>query len=363
MEAPDRAMIARTVRGFARFALALFGVFACAGCMASGQSVAVVAPPDRLGDVEFRRLIEQFSEPGGTFHSENYLSNENRYQTVISELVTRAKPGRLYVGVGPEQNFTYMSALRPRMAFIVDIRRGNLREHLLYKALMELSSNRAEFLSRLFGRRVPAGVGPASSVNDLFDAFSAAPPSEPLFAETMKAVTDVLQRRHGLGLPREDLTEMEGIYRTAFYADGPGMMYRRTDGIDAGRRPTYAELMTWDDGAGRQRSYLVDEASFAFLKDLQTRNLVVPIVGDFGGPKALRAVARYAREHGLTVSAFYLSNVEMYLHRDGKYAAFCASVAAMPLDASSTFIRSQPAGGGFYSLLGPIQSETRGCGG
>jgi len=97
------------------------------------------------------------------------------------------------------------------------------------------------------------------------------------------------------------------------------------------------------------------------LKDLETRNLVVPVVGDFGGPKALRAIARYAREHGAVVSAFYLSNVEQYLRQDGKWNAFCASVASMPLDASSTFIRSQSGGGGFISLLGGMQAETRGC--
>ena len=64
----------------------------------------------------------------------------------------------MYLGVGPEQNFTYITAVRPRMAFILDIRRGNLQEHLLYKALFELSADRAEFLSRLFSRPRAAGL-------------------------------------------------------------------------------------------------------------------------------------------------------------------------------------------------------------
>jgi hypothetical protein len=343
---------------------------ALAGLLAASILAAAPSPrlaraaltlPERLTDRAFWEITEQFSEPGGTFHSENYISNENRYQTVIPDLVTRVRPGGLYLGVGPEQNFTYMTAVRPRMAFIIDIRRGNLQEHLFYKALLELSADRPEFLSRLFGRPRPAGLGANSSVGQLFAAFATAPPSDTLFRATLKAVLDQLTTKHGFALHPGDATAIEAIYRTAFYTDGPNLMYRRTDGINAGRRPTYAELMSDDDGTGKQRSYLTAESSFAFVKDLETRNLVVPIVGDFGGPKALRSIARYAREHGAIVSAFYLSNVEQYLRQDGKWNAFCGSVASMPLDGSSTFIRSQPVGGGFMSTLGPMQEETSAC--
>ena len=59
------------------------------------------------------------------------------------------------MGVGPEQNLTYVAAFRPRIAFVVDIRRQNLLHHLWYKAVFELSPTRAEFLSRLFARALP----------------------------------------------------------------------------------------------------------------------------------------------------------------------------------------------------------------
>ena len=58
----------------------------------------------------------------------------------------------------PEQNFTYIAALKPKMAFIIDIRRGNLQLHLMYKALFELSSDRADFIFRLFSRKRPEGT-------------------------------------------------------------------------------------------------------------------------------------------------------------------------------------------------------------
>ena len=94
--------------------------------------------PAQIGDDAFWRMISEFSEPGGYFRSDNFLSNENAFQFVIPELSKRESPGGVYLGVGPEQNFTYLVALQPKLAFIIDIRRQNMLEHLLYKALIEL---------------------------------------------------------------------------------------------------------------------------------------------------------------------------------------------------------------------------------
>src|SRR5262245_59230961 len=160
----------------------LAGILLAIGISAAPASPAIPGLaaadlPARLTDQQFWELVKAFSEPGGTFHSDNFVSNEGRYQLVIPTLVTRARPGRLYIGVGPEQNFTYMVAIRPRMAFIIDIRRGNLQEHLLYKALMEMSSDRADFLSRLFSRERPAGLGASSTVEALFAAYDKVQPT------------------------------------------------------------------------------------------------------------------------------------------------------------------------------------------
>ena len=117
------------------------------------------------------------------------------------------------------------------------------------------------------------------------------------------------------------------------------------------------------DASGVMRSYLASEAHFKVLKDLQSRNLVVPVVGDFAGPRAIRAIGAYLKARGATVGTFYLSNVEQYL---GDYGAFCRNVQALPLDASSVFIRSSSGGGfgrggRFVNSLGPMVEETRMC--
>src|SRR5262249_7186895 len=115
--------------------------------------------PDRLSDEAFWKLIADLSEQGGSFVSDNFVSNELGVQDVLSTLVEGRKPGGVYLGVGPEQNFTYIAALKPKIAFVFDIRRQNMIEHLTYKALFELSTDRADFLSRLFSRPRPSELG------------------------------------------------------------------------------------------------------------------------------------------------------------------------------------------------------------
>src|SRR6185295_17723093 len=136
-----------------------------------GRSVAARSITLPVSDQEFWQLVEDFSEPNGYFRSDNFLSNENAFQHVIPRLQSTLPRGGVYVGVGPEQNFTYLVALRPKLAFIVDIRRGNLDEHLLYKAFIEMSADRADFLSRLFARPRPGELAANAPVETLFSAY------------------------------------------------------------------------------------------------------------------------------------------------------------------------------------------------
>lgn len=330
--------------------------------------------PARLTGEEFWRLSEEMSEPNGYFRSDNLLSNEIWFQFVIPDLVQRTKPGGAYLGVGPEQNFSYISALKPKIVFITDIRRGNLHTQLMYKALFELSADRAEFMSRLFTKPKPASLGPKSTANDLFTAFWDVQTSpDAIYKENLKAIDDLLTKKHHLPLSAEDLQGIEYVYYN-FYYFGPIINYNSSAGSGNNGRggfnaTTYADLMAATDGSGVGRSFLANDENFKVLKDLEERNLVVPVVGNFGGPKALRAVGKYLREHGAVVAAFYLSNVEQYLSQDGIWQNFCGNVASMPLDSQSTFIRSSQGGGGggrggLMSSLGAMLAETKqGCGG
>ena len=98
--------------------------------------------PNQIADEAFWEFIDRSSEPSGVFQSENFLSNETGFQVVIPELKETTKPGGVYMGVGPEQNFTYIAGIHPKIAFIIDIRRQNMLEHMIYKAAFEMSSDR-----------------------------------------------------------------------------------------------------------------------------------------------------------------------------------------------------------------------------
>ena len=216
--------------------------------------------PVRLSDAEFWHLVSEFSEPTGAFLSDNFVSNEDTFQQVIPRLTMTAKRGGAYLGVGPDQNFTYIVALRPRVAFIVDIRRQNLLLHLLYKAAIELSDDRAEMLSRLFSRPRPAGLGPRSTPDALLNAYQAVPMSDALFQRNVRAIEDWLIRHHHFALSGEDVNVLEYVY-TAFASGGPDIRYSipREPRL---RFPSYAELMRQTDNTGMQRSYLATEENF-----------------------------------------------------------------------------------------------------
>ncbi len=293
--------------------------------------------PARIADADFWRMIDGFSEGDGYFQSDNLVSNELTFQWVIPRLRASWGPGRVYLGVGPDQNFTYLAALRPPLAFIVDIRRDNLRLQLFYKALLELSPTRIDFLSWLFSRAKPEGLPAGVDVGQLFAAFRTQPPVPEMFGETLRAVRERLMVEHRFPLTAADQAHLEYVL-TAFFYSGPDLAYANTG--RSGRYPSYQDLMVATDEAGQAHGFLATEGGYGAVRDLQLRNLVVPVVGDFAGAKALRAVGDYVRGHGATVGAIYTSNVEQYLFQYGTWPAYYANVATLPVDDRTQFVRS-----------------------
>ena len=321
--------------------------------------------PERLTNEQFWQLSQEMSEPNGSFRSDNLVSNERYFQWVIPDLVKRVPQGSVYLGVGPEQNFTYIAALKPKMVFITDVRRGNLHMHLMYKALFELSKNRADFVELMFNKKRPANVGDQSTGSQLINGFwDVNTSADAEYKANLKRVLDHLTKTRGIPLSKEDLDGVEYVY-WSFYWFGLAITYNSSTNGRSGMI-SYGDLMIETDGAGVNRSFLSSESTFQVLKDLHERNLFIPVVGNFAGPKALRAVGQYVRDRQATIGAMYLSNVEQYLYMDGIWNLFCANVASMPLDEKSTFIRSASGGAGgggggsnLVNTLGSMLGETK----
>jgi len=215
-------------------------------------------------------------------------------------------------------------------------------------------------------------LGAKSTTGEIFSAlyelYKTTPEKEAndLLKENLKLLQDHLTRTRRLPLTADDLKGIEYVY-TQFSWFGPGLSYWSTGGgprrLDA---PTYWDLMVAEDGKGQNRSFLASEENFLVMKELHQKNLLVPVVGNFSGPKALRSVGRYLRDREATVSAFYLSNVEQYLDREGMRPVFLCNVATLPLDEASTFIRSVRnnafgPGIGLESAVGNMPEEVKGC--
>ena len=292
--------------------------------------------PARLTDEQFWKLVVDLSEPPGTFtHSDNLVSNELQFADVMRTLRPR---GGVYIGVGPEQNLSYIAEVQPAMAFIVDVRVENRSLHLFYKALFELSTDRADFISRLFSRERPADLDGGASVEELFARYATVRPERRLREENGRLIRQRLLETHRFPLSPLDLGWIDYAF-DAFYADGPAIHYARLLPNDP-PGPSYRTLMTAKDVSGQHRSYLSSEMNFELVKSLQTANLIVPIVGDFGGPSALKRAGEYVRDHNQIVTTFYSSNVEVYLNRE-KSVAFCRNLIGLPHDWNTYFVWSK----------------------
>src|SRR5215831_3494377 len=315
--------------------------------------------PDSLSDREFWQLFTTSSEPGGSFISENFVSNEQMYQDVIPTLQRSLTPGGVYLGVGPEQNFTYIANLKPRMAVIFDIRRQNAMAHLMYKAFFELAPTRADFVSRLFSRPLARPLPDSATPATLFSAVMAVPMSDSAFDANRKAIIDRLTVTHGFELTPEDIQSITHVL-ASFFEAGPNINYgyrSAAPNFMSAMYATFAQLQSLTNADGVNMAFLANEENYRALRAMHRKNLIVPVVGDFAGPKAIRAVAEYLQQRHATVTTFYLSNVEQYLFRStGAAQRFYENVQALPIDSTSTFIRSVPpfglALGSAVSILG-----------
>jgi hypothetical protein len=248
--------------------------------------------------------------------------------------------GGAYIGVGPDQSFSYIAAVRPRIAYIIDIRRDNMIQHLLFKALFERSRNRMEYLCRWLGYAVPRDVERwrARPLEEIVAWLDSMPPNEPSAAAERAAVASRV-RGYGVSLDERDLETLDRFHRT-FQGERLNLRFTSLNRPPRAGYPTLRELILERDLDGRRVSYLATEGDWTFLKSMQGRHLVVPVVGDLAGRHALRAIGRDIAALGMQVSAFYVSNVEQYLWRDATFSQYADNAAGLPRDSRSVLIRS-----------------------
>ena len=271
---------------------------------------------------------------------EYLISNETAYLNVIPHIRPLAEQGGVYIGVGPDQNYTYIAAVRPSFSFIVDYRRENQLLHFLLKALFEMAGTRQEYLSLLFSKPMDQNLLDRSpSLDYLADYFSRVEGNERFYKKNLSRVLSCLQR-YRRTFPADDLRMIEAMYEQ-FYLKHLDLRFR-SDLItwQGWPYPAYRDFLLATDQEGRNRNFLNDDEAFTFVKGRHRGNLIVPIPGDFTGKKTLAALASFIRERNSVVSAFYLSNVEYLLIAQNQFDAFVANVRLLPIDDRSLLIRA-----------------------
>jgi hypothetical protein len=328
-----------------RFAALILAV----GFVAS-LSARPVGLPDKLSDADFWKLSSESSEPDAYFRiTDNYTSNEREIGQVFTMLREAGVKGGVYLGVGPEQNLTYIAAIKPSMAFILDIRRQAAMQHLMFKAVFEFASDRADFISLLFSKPRPEGLQAGTPIQQIWEAYTPVTTDQAMATKTYERIVKFLTTTKKFTFSEDETAKLQNVF-SAFTAFGPSISTRGSGPSGS----TFADLTGWAyDYNGQPQSFLSSDENFKTVKTLHEKNLIVPVTGDFGGAKALRAIGAYLKKEGGTVSGFYVSNVEQYLFQDGKNTAFYDNVATLPLSDTSVFIRpySLRRGGGTTQSL------------
>ncbi|MGH9766442.1 MAG: hypothetical protein ACREAB_03330 [Blastocatellia bacterium] len=289
---------------------------------------------------DFAQLVNRLSEKAGYFGSDNLVSNELSYQHVLGRLAKLSVAGGAYLGVGPDQNFTYIAQIKPRVVILVDIRRDAMLQHLMFKALFMMSRNRIEYLSNLFARPLPKDYRKWNDrpIRDFIDYFDRTPMDQKL-AEKLRQEMRKRVASFGLQLSPRDIETIDEIYQ-AFYTDCLEVRYTIRDRPTGRFFPAYRDLLLEKDLEGRHRNYLAAEADFQVIKNLQDRNLIIPVTADLSGQQGVKAIAAFLKEINEKVSAFYVSNVEFYLWRYDTMDRFVDNLKALPIDDKSVIIRS-----------------------
>ena len=303
----------------------------------SDAAAPAVQPTAR--ETTFSRLVRQLSESGGFFDSDNIISNETSYLHVIDGLRRLRVRGGVYVGVGPDQNFSYILAVRPAIAFMLDIRRDNMFEHLLFKAIFALADNRVEYLCRLFeadpaqrrgGRGAPHRSRPCLSRHH-GNRFRFRPRDE---ARDRRQIASF-----GVALSAQDL-EVIDRYRAQFVAEGLDVRFSSFNRNNRTGYRTFGGSYWSATDPSDSRTISSPRNRTSTSSRSRQRTLSFPWSAMSRVTRRSSRSAGYARARGEAISVFYISNVEQYLMRDGLFPQFAENVKRLPRDSKSVFIRS-----------------------
>ena len=320
--------------------IALVAFFTLSSVDLRAQKVSDISPE------EFSTLVTTISEYGGYFPSDNWVSNEITYLNVLESLEEYEIEGGVYIGVSADQNFTYIAAVKPELAFIVDIRNQNRMQHLLYKSLFEFAETRVEFFSLLISKPVNPDIklDEDGNIGEIINYFYKARSDPEKLKNTKNRVLELLTSKYMFKVTGRDTADLMYVM-DSFYYYHMGITY---NGPQRSWYPTLAQLLQMKSDDGTRQSIFNSKEGYNYLRDMHLKNRIIPVTGDFGGSGALARISEYLRSNHLTVTAYYTSNVEQYLLRNmTSWSGWTENVKNLPISDRTVFIRWTHDGRGY----------------
>ena len=252
--------------------------------------------------------------------TEYLVSNEVDYPLVGQFVARLNHTSGVYVGVGPEQNYSFIAATTPAAAFIIDYRRENLLLHALFRSLLELADSRSEYLALLLSKPLSESSFPADpTLTNLIVHCDRTASDLDLFQRTLGQIKSRVLEHVG-DVTENDFPVIEQIYRD-FRDDGLDLRCRFPQYTSRGKLyPTYRDfLMSGAESQLEGRHFLADDAAFNVVKQRYSENRILCVKGDYAGLQALTTVGRFCSHHSLKIGLIYVSSVEYRLMKEGVF--------------------------------------------
>ena len=290
----------------------------------------------------YSALIKDMSEPDGYYQYDNWITNERGYLNIINPLLKNNVKGGAYIGVGPNQNFTFIETIKPEIAFIVDIRQQMTMQHLAYKAMFELAETREEFLSLLLSKSIPGDrkLDKNPDVNDIVDLFYKINSDLNMQKNTTLKIIELLDKKYGFELSQKDKKYIRRMMKI-FCLANLNITWNTNENnyLKKNKHVSLAEMLKGTDKSGAQLNIFNSKEKYDYIRKMHLENKIIPITGDFAGDKAFNKISEFLLEKEMTVSALYASSVEWWLFKENKFIPWAKNLAKVPITSSSVIIR------------------------
>lgn len=287
----------------------------------------------------FFELLKWLDEPPtGPSSADNLMTNEDSLASVMDQIRSESPPGTVFLGVGPDQNYTFIATARPIEAYLLDYRKKNQLLHLMHLALIAKSPNRIDYLENYWARRVKVGlISPpnddhSKTTEKLLLLFRRSELDQQFLAQNIGDVMSELLNSQFL-----DANEIEEVGRIQKRLAGPGPEARF---LALKMYPTIASLISMKTRAGKPGHWLAGDDYYQEVRELCFQQKIYPVVGDWSGQLCLKKLAAHLNSTEKKVGLVYISDVEFFLLRGNRFSHYIENLARLPLHDEVRIVRT-----------------------